>query len=252
MDEKTLQLLVDLHINHDRQGPGSEEVFKRALQTCNINTDDHITVADIGSGTGSATIALAQALPNSKIIAVDFLGTFLEKLKNRAKQTGVTGQITTLEADMGALPFNDEEFDLIWSEGAIYNIGFKVGIKAWKPFLKKDGIMVLTEITWLTDNVPDELYNHWQNEYSEVATAEEKITQLKEAGYEVIDHFILPTECWTTHYYNPIQTDFDDFLIRNNNSPEAQEIVEMEKQEINLYKKYKDYVSYGCYIVKKK
>ena len=39
-----------------------------------------------------------------------------------------------LAASMEDLPFESSYFDLIWSEGAIYNIGFEKGIKTWKPF----------------------------------------------------------------------------------------------------------------------
>ena len=41
---------------------------------------------------------------------------------------------------MDALPFQEEELDLIWSEGAIYNIGFERGMNEWNKFLKKERI----------------------------------------------------------------------------------------------------------------
>ena len=45
------------------------------------------------------------------------------------------------------LPFGYEGYDVIWSEGAIYNIGFEKGVKDWKRFLKTGGMMVVSEIT---------------------------------------------------------------------------------------------------------
>jgi hypothetical protein len=41
---------------------------------------------------------------------------------------------------MDDLPFKEEELDLIWSEGAIYNIGFEKGLREWRKYLKKMGI----------------------------------------------------------------------------------------------------------------
>ena len=35
--------------------------------------------------------------------------------------------------------------DLIWSEGAIYNIGFEQGVRDWRPFLKEGGVLVASE-----------------------------------------------------------------------------------------------------------
>jgi hypothetical protein len=39
--------------------------------------------------------------------------------------------ITTLNCSMDALPFDEGEFDVIWSEGAVYNMGFEAGVSAW-------------------------------------------------------------------------------------------------------------------------
>lgn len=37
---------------------------------------------------------------------------------------------------MENLPFGDREYDIIWSEGAIYNIGFERGVIDWNRYLK--------------------------------------------------------------------------------------------------------------------
>jgi len=42
--------------------------------------------------------------------------------------------------NMENLPFQNEELDLIWSEGAIYNIGFERGLNKWRKFLSLDHI----------------------------------------------------------------------------------------------------------------
>jgi len=48
-----------------------------------------------------------------------------------------------------------------------------------------------------------------------------------------------------------MQNSFDDFIQRNRNSEKARAIVEAENKEIELYKKYKEYYSYGVYIARK-
>ena len=65
---------------------------------------------------------------------------FLGKLNSKATELGLQDKITTLEKVMEELPFDNEEFDIIWSEGAICNIGFETGIKEWKSYLKAGGI----------------------------------------------------------------------------------------------------------------
>lgn len=246
-----LRLLIDLHKNQHRQGPGGDTETKRALDLCRIDKSAPLKIADIGCGTGASTLVLARQL-NATITAVDFLDEFLEELNSRAMEANLSDKITTLACSMDNLPFDDEEFDIIWSEGAIYNIGFEKGINSWKRFLKTGGFLVASEITWTTVSRPPEILNHWENEYSEIDVASSKIAALEKAGYSPVGYFTLPERCWIQNYYKPIRETFDDFLKRNGQSDEAQAIVKSEKKEIELYKNYKEYFNYGVYIAKKR
>jgi ubiquinone/menaquinone biosynthesis C-methylase UbiE len=182
---------------------------------------------------------------------VDFLPDFLKVLEANAKKQNLTEKISTLACKMDRLPFADEEYDVIWSEGAIYNIGFKKGVKDWKRFLKTDGLLVVSEITWITAARPSELEEYWKNEYPEIDTASSKIDVLEKNGYSPVAYFVLPEHCWLENYYRPMQDSFEGFLRRNGNSVTAQAIVDAEKKEIALYEKYKVYYSYGVYIARK-
>ena len=66
---------------------------------------------------------------------------------------------------MRQLEFAPGSFDLIWSEGAIYNIGFRAGLEAWRPLLVKGGCMAVSEATWLTEDRPAEARAFWQEGY---------------------------------------------------------------------------------------
>jgi len=250
MNEQTIKLMADLHVGNHRQGPGSEAAFLRALELSGIDTEAPLEIADIGCGTGVSSVLLATHT-KAHITAVDFLPAFLEKLEENAKQAGVADRITTLTADMGDLPFERKQFDVIWSEGAMYNIGFQIGVEQWKKYLKPNGTLVATEITWLTSDMPEEIRIHWEKEYPEIASASVKIKQLEDAGYSLLGYFPLSSDCWLEKYYEPLQHGFADFLARNGNSEDAQAVVKAEEHEIALYKKYKEYYSYGCYIAQK-
>jgi SAM-dependent methyltransferase len=250
MDEETLKLLTDLHIHNQRQGPGSQASFELMMKLSNINKTAKIEIADIGSGTGSSTIPLLQNT-NANVTAVELLPAFLTELTEQAKENNLLERVTTIEADMADLPFQDEQFDVIWSEGAVYNIGFEKGVREWKRFLKTNGIMVLSEITWLTLDVPEKLRSHWEQEYPEIDTASNKIALLEKNGYAPIGYFPLSSDCWLDNYYKPLEASFADFLDRHNHSDMAKEIVVAEEKEIALYKEFQDYISYGVYISKK-
>jgi SAM-dependent methyltransferase len=239
-------LLIDLHRQGLRQGPGGDVETERALDLAGIDRQRPLEVADIGCGTGASTLLLARLL-NARITAVDFLRDFLDVLEERGRERGVAGRISTLACSMEALPFADSQFDVIWSEGAIYNIGFRRGIAEWHRFLKPGGLLVASEITWLTDERPEELQRYWDSEYPEIDLASAKIRDLETNGYSPVGYFMLPRHCWLDNYYRPLQDRFEGFLRRHGDSEEARAVVAAEQREITLYQRYGDSYSYGMY-----
>jgi SAM-dependent methyltransferase len=246
-----LDLLIDLHQHNPRQGPGDDTQTALALRLSGLAPAAPLQVADIGCGTGASTLALARLLPQAHITAVDFLAPFLAQLRRRADAAGLGGRITPLSASMDALPFADGLFDLLWSEGAIYNMGFENGVKRWRRFLKPGGVLVASELTWTTHTRPPELQAHWQREYPEVGTASEKVGVLERHGYTPLGYFVLPESCWLRDFYAPLRAGFSDFLHRQGHSEQARAVVADQEQEIALYEAHKAYFSYGVYIAKR-
>ena len=245
-----LELIIDLHKNSDRQGPGNEKETLKALSLMNLPNDQKLKIADIGCGSGGQTLTLAQKL-NGQITAVDLYPEFLDELNEKFERLGLKGKIETLQKSMKDLPFKSEEFDVVWSEGAIYNVGFENGIKKWKTYLKVGGYLAVSEITWITNSRPKEIEDFWKQEYSEIDTASNKIKTLETNGYLLVGYFYLNQNSWIENYYKPMEARFGVFLKRNNNSELARKVVDEYKSEINLYLKYKDYYSYGFYIARK-
>jgi ubiquinone/menaquinone biosynthesis C-methylase UbiE len=245
-----LELLIDLHSNSSRQGPGSKEDTLKALEYINLPTNLPWKVADIGCGSGGQTITLAQNSP-AEITAIDLFPIFLNELNDKSRKLGLTENIVPLQASMEDLPFKAAELDLIWSEGAIYNIGFSEGIKLWKEYLKIGGYLAVSEITWLTPSRPVEIEEFWKEEYPEITTASTKISQLEENGYSLQGYFHLSPKSWLDGFYGPMAGRFQAFLDRNNHSDLAQKVVRDSEDEIALYKKYQDYYSYGFYIARR-
>ena len=156
-----------------------------------------------------------------------------------------------MEASMEKLPFEKESFDLIWSEGAIYLMGFKEGIEYWKQFLKPGGMMAISEISYFTQTRPKEIDAYWKESYPQMNTISAKISDIEAAGFAPVAHFVLPEACWVKHYYEPMAKITGPFLQRHNNSSEAIKLVEEEKNEMELYQKYKAFYGYAFYIFRK-
>ena len=241
------ELLAELHGDALRQGPGSEECTRQALSLTRLPADAPLRVADIGCGTGASTLVLAQALPQARFLALDFLPSFLQRLGERAQALGVAQRIHCCHADMRRPPIAPGSLDLLWSEGAIYHMGFSHGVRAWRSLIRPGGILAVSEITWLHTQRPAEIETYWNAAYAEMGTAADKLHILEAAGYEPLGYFPLPACCWTENYYRPLEARFPSFLAARP-SPQARRLVEEERTEIRLYRKYGASLSYGFYI----
>lgn len=243
-------LLVDLHRGQDRQGPGGDPETLLALALSGLRSTPDPAVADLGCGTGASALVLAQAL-SARIVAVDLFPEFLAELDRRARAAGVADRIETRAASMEGALFAERSLDAIWSEGAIYNMGFASGIRAWRRFLKPGGILAVSELTWLNQDRPRELTEHWHAAYPEVDTASAKLRVLEVEGYSPLGYFPLPRRCWLENYYDPLEAAFAGFLARHEGSSAARAIVEAERAEIALYRRHAEAVSYGFYIARR-
>lgn len=245
-----IELLVDLHLDGPRQGPGGDDETRRAIDLSGLRGAHGLEIADIGCGTGASTLVLAQEL-NAHILAVDLFSECLRRLEADALLHGVDDHITTLAASMDDLPVAEGSFDAIWSEGAIYIIGFERGVREWRRLLKPGGILAVSDLTWLSSERPAELDQHWTHEYAEVATASSKFAVLEANGYSPVGYFALSERCWLDHYYRPLQQRFAGFLARHGHSDAARRMVDAARDEISLYERSSSFVSYGYFVAER-
>jgi SAM-dependent methyltransferase len=246
-----LALLADLHAGRERQGPGSRDTTLRALEATGLDPAAPLTVADLGCGTGASLGVLADALPNARFAALDFLLPFLEPLAEAASARGVRARVLPVVGDLAAPPLAERGFDLLWSEGAIYNIGFGTGLDRWRRLLRPGGVLVVSEISWLTDERPAAIEGFWTEAYPEIATVAEKFARIEAAGYETIDHFVLPPSDWLDRYYTPLEADLDAFVDRHGRTEAARAVAAAQREEIALYRTYGEHFGYGMFIARR-
>lgn len=234
----------------DRLGPGSKESTLKALSMYKMRNDNH-SVLDIGCGNGIHTMILAENMKNSSILAIDNHPSFIDNLNEKAKELGFSNRVKGKCISMFEMHFEDNSFDLIWSEGAIYIAGFENGLRDWKRFLKDDGYLTCSEISWLVDSPSQEIYEFWHSEYPKMDTIENKIKQIENAGYTYKSHFISPVTDWTDNYYTPLENNLNIMREKYIDNEIAQQVIAILQKEIDLYKKYKDEYSYVFYIMTK-
>lgn len=243
------ELIAEYFSRYERQGPGSPEVTLKALSFID-NLKESSEILDIGCGTGTQTLILAENSPGF-FTGLDLFPGFIDLFTRNARMKGLDNRAKGMLGDMTSLPFENRSFDLIWSEGAIYNIGFERGLKEWREFLKPGGYLAVSDATWFANERPEEIENFWKDAYPGIDILSSRISQMEKEGYLPVASFILPEACWTTHFYEPQVQGRKDFLEKYPDNPAVKIFLENEEREAELYAKYKDYYGYVFYIGKK-
>lgn len=246
MNDKEFEIFVEANFGLPRQGPGSDELTKRALLSMQ-DIPSQPDIFDIGCASGMQTLELARNL-DCKIIAVDIFQQFLGDLTIRAEKENLSHKIKTINKSMFELDFEPESVDIIWAEGSIYIYGFEKGLRDWSKFLKKGGYFAITECSWLTDQVSPEPKKFWDENYPAMKTINENLEIIKELGFEVINHFTLPVNAWD-NYYTPLKLNLSKIVEKY--GQEADKIIKEQYLEIELFDKYSNEYGYEFYIIKK-
>ena len=74
--DELFDLLIDLHLPHERQGPGSTEATMLAWEMAGLDRSTRYRVLDIGSGTGASALTIVT-ISASVVTAVDLPAPFL-------------------------------------------------------------------------------------------------------------------------------------------------------------------------------
>ena len=233
--------------NLPRQGPGSVEVTLEALSKL-PPLPESPRVLDIGCGTGGQTLVLAGRL-GVHVTAIDLYEPNLRKLDSAAWDRGLGDLITTRQADMNDLGYAPDSIDLIWSEGAIYNIGFGDGLRKWRPMLKPGGLVAASELSWLTDDPPKEVSDYLRAEYPGIGTIDSNIEAATAAGFEVFDYFALPREAWWDDFYTPLLERIARF--KPGADDEMSAVIEMTEKEIDMHRRFSDFYGYIFFLMKR-
>ena len=243
-----INIIYEYFSNTERQGPGNTEETLKALNFIPGLTEKS-KIADIGCGTGGQSMTLGRNTP-CEIIGIDVWQDFIRTFNQNSLDQDLQDRVKGIVGNMEDLPFQEEELDLIWSEGSIYNIGFERGLNEWRKFLKMGGYIAVTENTWFREERPDEIQEFWQKAYPEIDTISNKVAQMQKAGYLPIATYMLPETIWTD-YYTRQALNIDSFVKNHKGSKTVEEFAASQRYEAELYYKYKEYYGYMFFIGKR-
>jgi trans-aconitate methyltransferase len=193
-------------------------------------------VVDAGCGTGRQTLALVKEL-GVLVHAIDSYQPFLNDLVYRARAAQVDRLVEVRCMDMQGIPQTFREIDLLWSEGAAYNIGFPNALTTWAPAMAPRGLVVVSELSWLQVQAPVEVREFFRSGYPDMRSVEGNIAVAKNAGYEVLATHTLPRDAWVDNYYDILRPraiallDHPDAAVRDFAAETVREIKVFDRSE---------------------
>jgi hypothetical protein len=139
---------------------------------------------------------------------------------------------------------------VIWSEGAIYFLGFENGLRKVKQLVKPKGYVAVSEAVWLTPNPPREVVEFWR-EYPEIDTVENKLEIVTGLGYESVGHFVLPTSAWTESYYAPLAERVAEYEPKWKGITEAEAVLAEARTEMSMFERQPRSYGYAFFVMRK-
>jgi ubiquinone/menaquinone biosynthesis C-methylase UbiE len=176
---------------------------------------EHPSILDIGCGSGIPTLELAK-LSNGEIIGLDVDQELLNNLNSKIAASGLSDRVRTVNCSIFDIDFPDESFDIIWSEGSIFVIGFERGLKEWRRLIKEKGFLIV---------------------HDETTDRNKKIKIISECGYTLLDYFTLSKNVWWAEYYCHLENRIRDLKKKYNYDITAQGFFNNEQCEIDAFKK---------------
>ncbi|MBA3972636.1 MAG: class I SAM-dependent methyltransferase [Candidatus Solibacter sp.] len=243
-------LFLELYESLPRQGPGNRQCAGRALALC-PGLPDRPSVIDLGCGAGGQTIQLAGLLDGSRIVAVDSHEGSVARLRAEVGRRGLSGRISAVAADMLNLDFPQGSFDLVWSEGALYNIGIGNAMHLSRRLLRSGGYVAFTDAVWRRNDPPGEVRKSFEVDYPAMSTAVGVMEVIERSGFELKGHFTLPDEAWWGDFYTPMEARIAEMRRKYAGDGEALAVMDMLAAEPEMHRRHSDCYAYEFFVARR-
>lgn len=231
-----------------RQGPGNLACAQRALALC-AELPSSPCVLDLGCGSGAQTLHLAS-LTKGTILAVDSHAPLIDRLRTQVAEQGLSARVEARVGEMSALDLPPESFDLVWSEGALYNLGLAAALPLCAGLLRPGGYLAFTEPVWRTTNAPPEVRGAFAD-YATMGRVEDVLPLIKKSGLSLVDHFDLPDEAWWDDFYSPMERQIEKLRAKYAGVAEALAALEEVANEPAMHRRSGHHYGYTFFVARR-
>ncbi len=243
------EIFFEVYESLPRQGPGSRVCAAEALRSC-PDLPEAPAILDLGCGVGAQTLHLAELTAGS-ILAIDRHAPSIRRLNASLAERGLVHRVRAQVGDMAHPELPPESFDLIWSEGALYNLGLANALPICHGLLRPGGYLVFTDAVWRKQNPPAEVRASFEQDYPTMGwTADVKET-IHACGFELLRHFPLPDAAWWDDFYTPMEARITDLRGPYARDAEALGILDQLAQEPEMHRRFSDYYGYEFFIARR-
>lgn len=233
-----------------RQGPGSRACAARALGLC-VHLPRSPAVLDLGCGAGGQTLHLAELIGSGSIAAIDSHAPSVERLRAAAAERGLAQRIDAIVGDMASPQQPPGSFDLIWSEGALYNVGLRNALRVCHDLLRPGGYLAFTDAVWRRENPPPAVKASFELDYPTMGWTVDNLAAIRDCGFDLVGHFALPDEAWWDDFYTPMEARIAELRDRHSGNVEASAVLEQIAEEPRMHRLYCDYYAYEFFVARR-
>ncbi|GAA3666578.1 methyltransferase family protein [Lentzea atacamensis] len=114
-------------------------------------------IVDLGCGTGAGTFALLARFPEAHVTAVDASVDHLQRLRDKACEHGLTGRVSTVQADLDAEWPDLGTPDLVWASASMHHMADPDRVlRQVHGTLAPGGLLAVVELAGMPKFLPDD------------------------------------------------------------------------------------------------
>jgi SAM-dependent methyltransferase len=248
--ERTEKLFFEVFEPLPRQGPGNRACAAKALDLCR-DLRSSPAVLDLGCGVGGQTLHLAELLPGARITAIDSHAPSIDRLGATVAERGLAGRVHPVVGDMAQPGLPSEAFDLIWSEGALYNLGIEKALRVCHGLLRAGGYLAFTDAVWRKENPPPEVKASFDLDYPTMGRVPDVLAAIDRTGFSLVAHFTLPDEAWWDDFYTPMERRIEE--LRGKYAGDAESLAALDEiaREPEMHRQHSDCYAYEFFLVRR-